>query len=177
MRTFQHHKVHVFSLLLITFFLIGFFLQNIGLLIPKSYLNNPENAWNVIDGMYGWLNVSYFDYGVVRRAFIGTILHPLPEPYRYILFILITVLSISSTYFLLVKYAFSVYDDYILKVLLLIFAFSPIGSMNFGWMFGRFEFINYVIIIVSIYLVIREKYLFVTVLLIPIYSMEMASWQ
>ena len=156
-------KKQVYLFLFLGFFLLGFFLQNIGLILPAKYLNSPGTTWDIINGMYSWLNVSYLEFGIVRRALIGTVLSPLIEIHRYVLFSLLTLISILTVCFYLGKQIQNETKKGYLLILL--FIFSPLGAMNLGWMFGRFEAINFLIMLVCINLVVRKKLIYVSVLL------------
>jgi hypothetical protein len=92
-------KKQVYIFLFSGFLLLGFILQNIGLILPAKYLNSPDTTWDIINGTYPWLNVSYLEFGIVRRALIGTALSPLIETHRYILFSLVTLASILTVFF------------------------------------------------------------------------------
>ena len=54
---------------------------------------------------------------------------------------------------------------YFYAILILLFIFSPLGAMNLGWMFGRFEFINFLIILICINLAVRNQLIYLSVLL------------
>ena len=51
--------------------IFGFILQNIGFFFP-SIANVPFLSF--IDGMHQWLDINYFEFGFIRRAFIGTLI-------------------------------------------------------------------------------------------------------
>lgn len=156
---YQNIKRYYFvpSLVIIFFTTLGFSLQNVGLLLPVKFLNAPENRFNIIDGDAQWLNVSYFQEGLIRRGFAGSSLQVFPENLRYIIYVMLTVVIIASLYAFFVYYSFRRHPSITKKIIFYIFCFSPLGAMNFGWMFGRFEFLNYILLIACLFLAERNK--------------------
>jgi hypothetical protein len=151
-------------ILLLLAFLAGFSVQNVGLFIPDKFLNAPGQD-SIIDGMTEWLSVSYFDHGFMRRGFIGTALNILPfDPYYSYIF-----LSIIAYIFLLFLFYHRVFSknkpSKVNELAFYIFTFSSAGAMNYGWMFGRFEVFNYLIVLICLNLIYTQHILITSILL------------
>ena len=146
-----------FLFLSVLSFLLGFLLQHIGIIIPNSYVNAPSNVW-VLGGLTeSWLNVSYFDEGLVRRAAVGTVLSPFPEDVRSIIYVFISAFSVL---FIILALSNRINEHKYSKYLRILIIFTPFGLLNVGWDFGRLDWINFSLLYVSIYLSKNRNFLY-----------------
>jgi hypothetical protein len=138
-----------------TVLIFGFILQNIGFFIP-SIANVPFRTF--IDAMSQWLNINYFEFGFIRRAFIGTLISFINNSfYKELFFIIFNLFIIILTFYIIFRKFFEI-DKSFYKFIFIVFALSPLGAMQIGYTFGRFEHINFFLIIAGIKLIDKNKY-------------------
>ena len=143
--------------------IVGFTFQNIGYFLP-NIANKPFRTF--IDGMSEWINVNYFEFGFIRRAFIGTFLSFLNNSaLRELLYVLITLLIIFTTLYIIFRRFFE-FDRVFYNFIIVLFTLSPLGAIQIGYTFGRFEHINFLIIILAINMIEKNKYLFASLALL-----------
>lgn len=143
----------LFSILFVT---TGFLLQHIGLILPSRLLNAPGNAWNLIGIMESWLHVSYLEVGFIRRAAIGTILSPFSKNTTRVIYFFVSILCV---FYLIYVFRHNIHDNIFPKKIGLIMILSPAGFLNIGWNFGRFDFVNFVILYAALLGVKRRSYI------------------
>lgn len=138
---------------MLVFTVFGFLLYHISWFIPNKFRNSPDVEYDIYGPMSDWINISWFDFGLIRRALIGTILYPFSDEYKYIAFICMMcsalIIIIGGLYYLYKK------SNYSSSAILLLFSLSPLGAMQLGWCFGRFEYLNYSIII--LFLLLKDR--------------------
>lgn len=153
----EKFSIIAFSLFIFAF-MLGFLLQNPGLIIPVNRTAFPDQVYNFIRNTSPWLEHSYFSDGIVRRVFLGTIFSPIPEPFRQALFIATCIGIYLATFGVAVRLAnHSGNSNFLLKVCVLIYAVSSAGAMNLGWLLGYFETINYGVMVLAIFLTFRNR--------------------
>jgi hypothetical protein len=132
---------------MVLFYLFGFLLYHIDWFIPQKLRNTPDMVYGIYGPMSSWVQVSYFDFGFIRRGLVGTILYPFSEQIKLYIFVATMIVAL----FIILgglNYLFKKsQSDFSSNLILLLFAFSPLGAMQLGWSFGRFEYLNYAIII------------------------------
>ena len=101
-RYFDKNKKFFKSFIFIPLTLIfGFILQNIGFFLP-SISNAPFRTF--IDGMSQWLNINYFEFGFIRRAFIGTLISFINNSfYKELVFITFNFIIIILTLYIIFR--------------------------------------------------------------------------
>ena len=136
-------------------FFIGFLFQHISLILPE-YAN--VSFYTFVDGTREWLDIDYFQFGFIRRAFIGTFLSFLPDGNsREIFYVIFNFICIITTLIIIFK-KYYIANKSLFKYLVIIFSLSSLGAMQFGYTFGRFEQINYLILLLSINLISKKKF-------------------
>ena len=142
--------------------IFGFILQNIGFFLP-SISNVPFRTF--IDGMSQWLNINYFEFGFIRRAFIGTLISFINNSfYKELVFITFNFIIIILTLYIIFRKFFEV-DQNFYKFIFIVFTLSPLGAMQIGYTFGRFEHINFFLILSCITLIDKKKYYLSSILI------------
>lgn len=142
--------------------IFGFILQNIGFFLP-SIANVPFRTF--IDAMSQWLNVNYFEFGFIRRAFIGTLISFIDNAFfKELFFIIINIIIIIFTLYIIFRKFFEI-DKSFYKFILIVFTLSPLGAMQVGYTFGRFEHINFFLILACITLIDKRKYYLSSILI------------
>lgn len=144
------------------FFIFGYFLLN----IASFLFYGAKSVTSTVYTVYPWLFVSYFDYGFVRRGMIGTLLSSLPDNKKHIFYVMFVFLSIIVTFYTLYSLYKKSNRAKAALIILWLFAISPLGAMQFGCNFGRFEFINYLIIILSVFSIARFNCIFISPLMV-----------
>ena len=138
-----------------TALIFGFILQNIGFFLP-SIANVPFRTF--IDAMSQWLNINYFEFGFIRRAFIGTLISFINNSfYKELFFIIFNLFIIILTFYIIFRKFFEI-DNSFYKFIFIVFTLSPLGAMQIGYTFGRFEHVNFFLILACITLIDKRKY-------------------
>ena len=89
--------------------IFGFILQNIGFFLP-SISNVPFRTF--IDGMSQWLNINYFEFGFIRRAFIGTLISFINNSFYELVFITFNFIIIILTLYIIFRKFFEVDQNF-----------------------------------------------------------------
>lgn len=108
--------------------------------------------------------VNYFEYGFIRRGFVGTALYLIPSERYQLIALISSTLVFFIIVFLFNKLIKNVEDIKTADFLKVAFAISPFTSFQFGYEIGRLDLYNILLMIYILYLVQKHRWLAVLIL-------------
>lgn len=118
--------------------IFGFFAQRPGLLLPESLVNSPYESRSLVYAYHApLLDISYFQYGVIRRGLVGTLLSFVHLEARQVVFVFLMVLLLCFCSYVLLCPLLRRHSK--VGPLILAAALSPMGFMEIGFLFGSFD--------------------------------------
>jgi hypothetical protein len=148
----SHKYIHV-SLLC---FLTPLIFHSINHLIGKNF--------GMINYFSTSFTVNYFEYGFIRRGFVGSALYLIPSERYQLIALISSILVFFVIVFLFNKLIKNVEDIKTADFLKVAFAISPFTSFQFGYEIGRLDLYNILLMIYILYLVRQHRWLPVLIL-------------
>lgn len=136
------------------------------------YLSNIifSNELESLKLKVGWYQESlymlnYFDFGFIKRGFLGTVIYPFKSYYNLSIFLI----SFSVCVLIIVYFVEIISDEKLkdIKKYLILFSIGPFFFQFLGYDFGRFDQWGILFLVITTYLIIRKKDIFILEFLAP----------